>query len=325
MKDEKYMEREMNFFDLCVAAWHALGRLCAQCGRVLSRMIRLSFRYWWIVCTLVVLALAGGLYYTRTENLTYRANAVVLLNGPTVRQFEEAFAPLCATQTLPDEAPITPYIREQKATWFATYRVIDVLHDSYADYVDFKRSVKPSDTVNVRMQDRVCVQFRVKQKDMSCIPEVERALLATLNADPVLQEAYATYLPNLREQAAFNHRQAIKLDSLTSNYYYYTASAAQPMNYPGNGVNFYGDRKIRLFLNDIYSQHERTQLIDHRLRFATDPVSLESHFALDPAPVMSRMKCLVIMLLLGWVFGCLLAEIIDQRKKIAEWLKKDEK
>lgn len=319
------MEREMNFFDLCVAGWHALGRLCAACGRVLSRMARLSYRYWWLVGTVVILALAGGWYYTRKSNLTYRIDAVALLNGPTIRQFDEVFAPMRATQTLPKDAPIAPFVKDRKVTTFETFRVIDVLHDGFADYVDYKNKVRPSDTTNVQMQDRLCIRFRVKYKDLDCIPEVERALLATINADPVLQQAYGTYIANLREEAAFNHRQALKLDSLTSNYYYYTASAAQPMNYSGNGVNFYGDRRIRLFLEDIYKQHDRMQRVDHRLQFATAPVSLESHFAMDPKPVMSRNKCLAIMLLVGWVLGCCIAEVLNRRKQIAEWLKKDEK
>ena len=315
------MEREMNFFDLCVAAWHALGRFCAACGRLLARMVRLSYRYWWLVGTIVIAALAAGWYYTRHENLTHRVNAVALLNGPTIQQFEEVYAPLMFAQRLPEEAPIASLIKDRKVSEFTTFRVVDALHDGFPDYVDFKRKVNPTDTINVRMQDRLCLQFRMKEKNMNCLPEVERALLAMINADPVLQEAYATYLPNLREEAAFNHRQAVKLDSLTSNYYYYTASAAQPMNYSGNGVNFYGDRRIRLFLNDIYKQHQHMQMVDHRLQLATAPVTLESHFAVDPKPVMGRMKCLAILFLFSWCFACLAAQLIDSRKAVRAWLK----
>lgn len=316
------MEKEMNFFDLCVAIWHALGRLCAQCGKLLARMLRLTYRYWWLIITMVILALAAGFYITRHENTTHRINAIALLNGPTIQQFEEVFAPLRAAGTLSENTPIMPYLKDKKVVGFTTYRVIDALHDSYADYVDFKHKVNATDTTNVQMKDRLCIQFRMKVREMDIIPEVERALLATINAEPVLQQAYNTYIVNLREEAAFNHRQAIKLDSLTSNYYYYTASAAQPMNYSGNGVNFYGDRRIRLFLNDIYKQHEHMQQVDHRLQLATAPVTLESHFAVDPKPVMGRIKCMAIFFLLSWALGCLLAELIDQRKVILAWLKK---
>ena len=313
----------MNFFDLCVACWHALGRFCAWCWSVLSRMLRLTYRYWWLVITMIILALAAGYYYTRFDNRTFRVNAVALLNGPTIQQFEEVYAPMRALHSLAAEAPIAPFIREGKVSNFDTYRVIDALHDQHADFIDFKRKTKPTDTVNVQMQDRICIQFRMKARNMVHLQEVEHALMATINADPVLQKAYETYLVNLREEVAFNHRQAQKLDSLTSSYYYYNASAAQPMNYSGNGVNFYGDRRIRLFLNDIYKQHEHMQMVDQRMLLATAPVTLESHFAVDPKPVMGRMKCMALMFLLSWCFGCLLAELIDRRKAIMAWLKSE--
>lgn len=315
----------MNFWDLCVACWQALLRLFALCGRVVARMIRLTYKYWWLVVTAVVLALAGGYYYSRYENTTFRVNGIVLLNGPTIQQFEEVYAPLRSMQLLPEGAPIAPYLYERKVRDFNTYRVIDARHDETADYIDFKGKSKPSDTSSVQMQDRLCIQFKVKVREMGLIPEVERALLATINADPALQQAYRSYIVNLREEAAFNHRQALKLDSLTSVYYYQSGSEARPASYPGNGVNFYGDRKIRLFLDDIYRQHAHLQRVDHRLQMAVAPVTLENHLAVDPKPVMGRMKCLAILFLLSWCVSCLIAECIDRRKKIAEWLKKDEK
>ena len=311
----------MNFFDLCVAIWHGLCRMCAAGGRLLARMVRLTYRYWWIVCTLVILALCAALYLSRKGNGTYRVNAVALLNGPTIQQFEEVYASLRTMKRLPDEAPIAPFLRSHKVYAFETFRVVDALDDSYADFVDFDRKIRVTDTVNVLMQDRLCLQFRIKEKNMDMLPEIEQAVMATINADPALRIAYDGYIVNLREEAAFNHRQAIKLDSLTSNYYYYTASAAQPMNYSGNGVNFYGDRRIRLFLNEIYKQQDHMQQIDHRLLLATQPVTLENHFAVDGKPVWGRWKLMLIAFLLSWAFACLLAEIIDRRKFIAEWLK----
>ena len=93
------------------------------------------------------------------------------------------------------------------------------------------------------------------------------------------------------------------------------------MNYGGNGVNFYGDRKIRLFLDQIYEQQKHMQQGDYRLQLATAPVVLENHFTAAPKPVNGRLKCMLLFLLLGWAFGCLIAEIIDQRKLIASWLR----
>ncbi len=311
----------MNFFDLCVACGHAVGRVCKACWQLFLHMLQLTYRYWWIVLTLAALGIAASLYYTRKENLTFKANAVALLNGPSIQQFEQAYAPLRSSQMLPEEAAIEPFVRKRDAFGFETYRVIDCLHDDEADFVDFKRRSSPTDTVKVQMQDRLCLQFRIKYRNLEKMADIEKALLEYLNANSAMQQSYAVYYGNLREEVAFNHRQALKLDSLTSHYYYYTPSSTVPPAYVGNGVNFYGERRIHLFLDKIYKHQEHMQKVDYRMQLATAPVVLENHFSLDPKPVNGRLKYLVIFFLLGWVGGCILAEFIDRRKAIYAWLK----
>ena len=312
----------MNFWDLCVACGRAIGRGCVAIWQILSRMIRLTYRYWYIVVTLVVLAIGLAIYHTRPKNIKYRVNAVAMVNGVSMQQFEKAFAPLQSGQLLPPDAKIAPYMRWKQAGYFNLYRVVDVHHDGVADYVDFKRKSSPKDTLEVQMNDRVCIQFRTPAYAVPMIPEIEEAVLELLNGNEALQQAHALYLENLREEVAFNHRQTVKLDSLTSAYYYNAGSPAAMMNKDGNGVNFYGDRKIRLFLDEIYKQQAHTQNCDLRLQLATAPVVLENHFAVDPVPVMTRSKCVILFFLFSWIGGCIIAELIDRRKALAEWLKK---
>ena len=299
----------MNFFDLCVACGRAIGRGCAAMGRLLAHMTRRTYRYWWVVLPVVMLAVVAAFYYTRPTNRIYCANAVALLNGPSVQQFEQAYAPL-RKKTLLDGA-----------TDFTTFRVVDCLGDETADFIDFRRKIKPTDTVNVLMQDRLCLQFRIKERDLRRLPAIEQGLTELLNADEAMQRSYAAYLANLREEVAFNHAQAHKLDSLTSTYYFYNATTAQPLAYNGNGVNFYGDRRIRLFLDELYEQRAHMQRSDYRLQLATAPVTLENHFALDAKPLNGRFKCMLLFFLLGWIAGCALAELMAQRKALNAWLK----
>ena len=312
------MERDMNFIDLCVTCGRAIGRGCKAFGCLLARMIRLSYRYWWIVITLVILSIAGALYYTRNDNLTYKLNAVALLNGPSIQQFEQVYAPLRSGRLLLAQSTIAPFVSEQVAWHFETFRIVDCLADGEADYIDFRHKSSPVDTLNVQMSDRLCLQFRMKARDLSHLPEVEQALLAWFNSNEAMQQSYNAYVTNLREEVRFNHAQAQKLDSLTSAYYFYTQTEAKPA---ANGVNFYGDRKVRLFLDEIYEQQKHLQQGDYRLQLATAPVTLENHFTADPKPVNGRVKCLILFFLLGWIVGCLIAELIDKRKALSAWLK----
>ena len=128
------MEHEMNFFDLCAACVRAIGRGCMALGRLLERMARLTWRYWWIVLTMVVLFIAAAIYYTRQDNLTFKVNATAMLNGPTIQQFEQAFAPLRSGQLLDKNASIAPFLNKGEVKAFETYRVVDCKNDGIADY-----------------------------------------------------------------------------------------------------------------------------------------------------------------------------------------------
>lgn len=307
----------MNFFDLCVAFCRAIGRACVALWHILERMIRLTYRYWYIVITLVLLAVGGAYYLTRYENTTFRVNAIALLNGPSIQQFEQAYAPLRSHQLLPPDAPIGKFLYSYTSTDFKTFPVIDVLGDGTADFVDFKHKIKMTDTINVHMTDRLCLQFSMKVRNMHAVPEIEETLLATLNSNEAMQRSYVSYMENLREQVAFDHRQAVKLDSLTSAYYFQNAL---PVKSGDNGVYFSGDRRVRLFLKEIYKQHHHAQLMDYRIQLATAPVVLENHFAVDPTPKIGRISCMIFFFCLGWIVACLIAGLIDRRKEVMAWL-----
>ena len=156
---------------------------------------------------------------------------------------------------------------------------------------------------------------------MGMLPEIEKAVLNFLNTNPALQKSYEAYLPNLRNEVTFNHTQALKLDSLTSQYYFHNNFEGKKMSNVGEGVAFVGDWRVRLFLDDIYEQQAHLQRGDYRMQLATAPVVLEMPFTAASAPTNARPKCLVLCFLVGWIMGCLLAEIIKKRKSILAWLK----
>ena len=133
MENQQMANREMNFFDLCVACARAVGRGCVALWHLFAHMLRLTYRYWWLVLTLVVVAVAGSWYYTRVENTIYKVNAVALLNGPTIQQFEQAYTPLRAGIPVEPDQPLNRYMTDREATCFTTFRVVDCFHDGIAD------------------------------------------------------------------------------------------------------------------------------------------------------------------------------------------------
>ena len=314
------MEKEMNFFDLCVVCARAIGRFLAAFGRLLAHMVRMTYRYWWIVLTVMVIGAAAALYYTRHGNQTFKVNAIAVLNGPSITQFEQAFTTLRSTMMLPDELPLKELMVTRKVRGLETYRVIDCLGDSTADYIDFKKAVSLKDTVDVPMKDRLCLQFLIKERDKELIPLVEQDILTWLNSNDMMQTAYAAYLKSVLSEVQFNHSQMQKLDSLTTHYYFHAHHGEQPLTGIASGVVWVGDWSVHLFLNEIYKHQQRTDWMDQRIQLATAPVVLENHFAVASKPVNGRNKYLFLFLLLGWIGGCVLAEIVDKRKALTAWL-----
>lgn len=320
-KNMSSVDREMNFWDLCVACGRAIGRAFMAVMRLLGKMVRLTFQFWWIVLPILGLSIGLGFHCTRYANTVYKVNAVAYLNGPTIQQFEQAYSPLRTTLLIPEGSMAANYVYGGVASHFDTYRVVDAKNDGTADYIDFDRKSTCTDTVRVQMNDRLCLQFRVKSGNLSAIPEVEKAILELLNANEAMQASFVAYRANLEEQTAFNHRQALKLDSLTSAFYFNTIAQKTSLKSEKREMLPVTESKINLFLDDIYDQQEKMQMDDYRLQLATAPVTLENHFAVDPKPLNSRRQMLPIYIILGWIVGCLLAEIVDQRKAIYAWLK----
>ena len=320
-------EREMNFFDFCKACADWFVRVCRACWELFAKMIRLSYRQWWIVLIVIMAALVVANYMARRTNRRYKVEAVVVLNGPTVeltnqvfRNFTMAAAPqISARQNLPALLQLSP--DEVKGlSHFKTFPVIDCLRDSVADYVDYKLKSSPLDTVNMRMANRLCLQFQTKHPQEG--ERIGEAMIAYLNAQPQMQTAFEHKRAILERKVEFAKNQIEKLDSLTTAFYFKQGTGEQVQAGLWERGFVVGRREIKLFTDAIYLEFRRYMTADYELGLCTAPVVVEDRFIVYPAPVNGRIKLNVIALLIGWLLGCVIAALIEQRKTIVSWLKK---
>lgn len=319
------MDKELNLFEFISLSFRAIGRALKSCWIAFSHVLLMMIRYWWVFVVMISLGFAGGWYFSRFENRIYKANAIAMINGASLQQFQQAFTPLRTEQLVPDEAAVKPYLQNKTITRLETFFVIDAMNDGISDYTDFERESSSTDTVRVRMKDRLALRFRIKGRNLGQLGDIENALLAYLNSNEALSQSFEGYVANLREEGAFNHAQAQKLDSLTS-YYYFNEKTVVPtigkQDTKGGNVNLYVDSSVKLFLDDIYKQQQHLQQTDYRIQLATAPVVLENHFYLDPVPVNSRLKVMIWSLLLAWLISYICAELLNNRKAVSAWLKK---
>ena len=318
--------KETSLFDLIYAACKACGRGINRIICLLSRMIRLSWRKAYIVLPLLILGLAAGIYWTRPENRKYKVEAVLILNGPTEFDVAQALMPIefavdasmSETQNLQNLLQLEPEIA-RVTTRFEHFPVIDFRHDSVPDMIDYKRSHKRSDTLDIVMDNRIAVRFRTK--NINSVPTVQQNLLQYLNSQPQIQAAFEAKKADIERFAEFCRVQTEVLDSFIVEFYFNQGTGSQNKVRPWSPGLVVGSREVQAMHNDMFELLERRKQVTHELSLMTAPVVLDSNFALNPEPVRNPHIWRILFMLAGWIAGAVLAWLIEDRKNILAWLR----
>lgn len=295
----------MNFFDLIVLTVKALKRLINGVANSLGALIRLSYRQWYVVGVVMLLMAVLALVYSRPSNRRYQVDGLLALNGPSLSLVKQVLKPIEQGTCMKDVVKLR------------SYDVIDCLADSTADFVDYKSRTSLTDTLHRHMTDYLAIRFQIR--DTASLGTIENELLAYLNSYPQIQNSYACYAANLREEAVYCHTQMQRLDSLTHAFYFEQGVMPQVASDSRNLL--IGDRRIHLFLDDINGHIAHTNFVDQRLARATAPVVVEGTFALQPIAKNHPVWMVLFALLAGYLLGCLIALMIEKRKAISAWLK----
>lgn len=314
----------MNLFDLCQAIGRGIGKGIKWLVNGLGKMIRLSFRQWWIVLIFVALCLAAALYYSREDNRKYEVDAIAMLNGVTNEMVRAEFDRLSKSIHLFDHQNLSTLLGidaelAQLNDRFETFDVIDLLADTTIDMVDYERSVPRMDTLYVRVPNMVALRFRTETPNR--VPEMEKAILTYLNSRPYFQTLFENYHADVERSARFHSDQIEKLDSLTTLFYYaQNANEQMQMKVWENGM-ILGRREVGLFLEDVYIEMKEKELATARLAVCTAPVVLQSHFVVNPNAVNGPLKMSALSILVGWLIGLIFAALVENRKQILAWLR----
>lgn len=317
-------DHDMNLFDLIVLCCRAVGRFFCSCFRFLGNMLRLSWRRWYIVFPVVLLALAVALYWSRPANRMYRAGAMVHLNGIHANDVKQQWGKLMKAvpvsvsgrQSLEQLLQI-PDSEAVALSHYAFYNVIDCKHDSVPDFVDFHSKYSPSDTTDIVMDDYLYLQFRTSQPARAA--EIGRVSVEFVNADPLMQQKFRNYQAVLQQEVLFCRQQMEMMDSLTHDFYFNQATDKQFLYSQGPSV-LIGRRELRMLHPQIWELVNTSLQAEYAYSIAQAPVVLLSDFTVDPRAVNGPVRCSVWAILLGYIAGCVLALFVDKRREIHGWL-----
>jgi hypothetical protein len=314
--------REINLLELISRFFDWIKNVGKAFLNLLGYFFRLSYRHKILFIVSILICLGISQYLSRPSVRIYKAGAIAMLYGSEAqtakevsRQLENSFqsdklTSLSTKLSLPDSVA-------KNIVGVQSFYVIDYLKDGVADMVDFKNNHSLTDTLNVRMRDRIYLQFLTK--NINQVPQVQTAILKYFNNNPEMQVEFQISKSGLAEKIALCNSESKRIDSLAKVSYF--KDNQKQLQLDKNSL-IIGEQKKQLFYGDLI------QLLDIKtgaLRSFNDyvqPMCLPSNFVISPAPINGPVKYGFFGIILGAIIAIIIAEFIEKRKDILSYLKK---
>lgn len=319
---EEKKQNEINLLDLLSMLFAWISKSFHGLLVYMGKLSRLIYRRKWYVTVTVVAGVAVGLYLSRPTARIYKAEGTALILGADAQTVRQVF------RQLENSDPRNPYTSltgklnlpdsvANNIVQIAAFYMIDYMRDSVADKVDFLDSHSLSDTMNVRMRDRVYI--RLKTKNISQVKVVENAMLDFLNNNTVIQSQFNAKINDLNNQIRICDSELQRIDSLANIYYFNEKNNAQ-LSFERNSL-IMGEQRKQLFYGDLIRIQELRNNAQLKLSRFTKPVEIPSSLVVSPQPLNGRLEYAVYGLLIGLLAGLLLAGFVESISRIMAFLK----
>src|SRR5664280_929135 len=158
----------------------------------------------------------------------------------------------------------------------SAFWIIDQSRDGIPDYVDYKGNHSPSDTNNIRMQDRL--NIRVKINSPLDLNSVRDGIIMFIEKDSLFQQRNRVRLKQNHDLLVQLSSDILELDSLQKVKYFEETRNMKPGN--GGQIVFMQEQKTQLVYNDIYDLYTRKQELESERDLYNGIVTILSDFSL---------------------------------------------
>lgn len=320
------MTENTSLFDLILAFCRWIKNLCIGCWQWCGKCVRLSLRRWYITVPMLCIGFGLGFMGSSFPYRFYRVEGMAILNGTTPELVSNRYNDLnkmFPAALLPSQGKVDLLQWEGaeqdcfKFSHFKSFAVVDYLRDSIPDRVDIKGKFDGTDTLHMRMQNRLYLRFVTR--DLPNVAQAEKVILNYLNTDPQLIAAYESHKANLEWESQFCERQVNLLDSFTTDYLFHQGTDAHFR--PNQYQMLIGNRDIRLLHMDILQLLEHKKYVDRELALCTAPVVMESGFMVSPRAINRRSNTIPLVLLVFYALSLVISALVENRQSIREWMK----
>ena len=158
----------------------------------------------------------------------------------------------------------------------SAFWIIDQSRDGIPDYVDYKGNHSPSDTNNIRMQDRL--NIRVKINSPLDLNSVRDGIIMFIEKDSLFQQRNRVRLKQNHDLLVRLSSDILELDSLQKVKYFEETRNMKPGN--GGQIVFIQEQKTQLVYGDIYSLYAKKQNLESERDLYNGIVTILSDFSL---------------------------------------------
>jgi hypothetical protein len=313
--------KEINLLQLITLFLNWLKKVAAGIIYFLGQIIRLSFRHKITFIIVLAISVAIGQFMARKSARIYKAEAMAMIYGSdaqTVKEVSRQLENSISTNdliSLATKLSIPDSVAKNIAA-ISSYYVIDFMRDSVADIIDFDNNHSLSDTVNVRMRDRVYLQ--IKTKDIAQVPQVQEALLNFFNNNKVLKNQFDNKKNELVQQIKICDAELVRIDSLASVSYF--KDNDKQLRFDNNKL-LLGEQHKQLFYGELLRLQEIKSGSNYKLANFNQPIDLPANFVVNPFPINGRVKLGIYSILIGFVLALFISVFIENKKTIFNYLK----
>lgn len=319
---EENTTKEINLLQLITLFFNWIKNIILNLLRFVGYMIRLCYRRKIVVIIVLVISIVIGQYFARKSNRIYKAEAMAMLYGSEASTVKDVYSQLensLSTNKLTSLATklSLPDSVAKNITEIHSFYVIDYLKDNTPDKIDFGNNHSLTDTLNVPMRDRIYLQ--IKTKNINQVPLVQAAILSFLNTNSVIKNQFLSKKTDYLQQIRICDIELQRIDSLAKVSYF--KDTEKQMRFEQNKL-LVGDQRKQLFYDDLLRLQSIKSSAEKQLADCIQPVDLPSGFVVNPMPLNGRVTYGLYSLLIGFVLAVIIAGLIENIKKIFDFLNK---
>ena len=303
----------MNLFDFILLCCNKVWCFLKMLGVFLLQLIRFALHYWWILLFCAVLGGFLGWLWVKPFATLFSGRATVMYAEGMREVVQEGVVDfLNLPYEVKVELGVHPDLLESLQRVYM-YNVIDCNGDSVVDFIDMNRKISLSDTTDLVMRDRMCIE--VKLLGYCDFHTFQIGLSNFLNTRDYALKIHEQCKIRQKEKLDYLIREFARLDSF-STYAYFNRPHVSSVNVVN--AEEYKNIDNGLYYRDVKEVLKEKSFVEMQYLSTPSVVNFQTPFIYYAMPPIFKY---LIGLVVGGVMGLLLALVVKYWGVIVAYMK----